>query len=208
MGLFSRSGSGRHGADHDMRHAVHSDRRIHEPFPEGTRRAAFGMGCFWGAERGFWELDGVYVTAAGYAGGETPDPSYEQVCSGRTGHAETVLVVYDPAVVSYEQLLSVFWEGHDPTQGNRQGNDVGSQYRSMVFYADEDQREAAERSRERYQQKLSDSGFGTITTEIEPLREFYYAEDYHQQYLHKVPNGYCGHGETGVSCPVGLISAG
>lgn len=187
-------------------HAVHPERRIVEPFPDGMHRAAFGMGCFWGAERGFWQHDGVYATAAGYAGGYTPNPTYEEVCSGRTGHAESVLVIFDPAAVSYETLLRVFWEGHDPTQGMRQGNDMGSQYRSAVFYTGEEQRGAAERSRELYQEKLTAAGFGEITTEIAPLAEFYYAEDYHQQYLHKVPNGYCGHDETGVSCPVGLTA--
>ncbi len=185
-------------------HAVYPERRIVPPFPEGTSRAVFGMGCFWGAERGFWQTAGVHSTAVGYAGGYTPNPSYEEVCSGRTGHTESVLVVFDPKAVSYEQLLKTFWEGHDPTQGMRQGNDTGSQYRSAIYWTEPGQQAAAERSRELYQAELSKAGFGEITTEIAPLAEFYYAEEYHQQYLHKVPDGYCGHGETGVACPVGL----
>ncbi len=173
------------------------------PFPEGTRQAVFGMGCFWGAERGFWQTPGVYTTAVGYAGGVTPNPTYEEVCSGGTGHAEVVLVVYDPDQVSYDELLRQFWEGHDPTQGMRQGNDVGTQYRSAIYVTDDAQRAAAEASRDRYQQALRDAGHGDITTEIRPLDRFYYAEDYHQQYLHKIPTGYCGLGGTGVACPAG-----
>ena len=177
---------------------------LEPPFPEGLEQAVFGLGCFWGAERIFWEAPGVYSTAVGYAGGHTPNPTYGEVCSGRTGHTEAVLVVFDPAKTSYDELLRLFWEGHDPTQGMRQGNDVGSQYRSAVLYTSEAQREAAERSRDMYEERLRDSGLGEITTEIAPLGEFYYAEDYHQQYLAKNPNGYCGLGGTGVSCPVGL----
>jgi peptide-methionine (S)-S-oxide reductase len=176
------------------------------PFPEGLAQAVFGLGCFWGAERKFWETEGVYTTAAGYAGGYTPNPTYEEVCSGRTGHAEVVLVVYDPDKVTYDQLLKVFWESHDPTQGMRQGNDVGSQYRSTIYTFDEAQHAAAEASRDAYATRLRDAGYGDITTEIEDAPAFYYAEDYHQQYLAKVPNGYCGLGGTGVSCPVGLTA--
>lgn len=187
-------------------HAVHPDRRIQPPFPEGLRSVVFGMGCFWGAEQLFWQTQGVYSTAVGYAGGHTPNPTYEEVCSGRTGHTEAVLVVYDPAQVSYETLLKVFWEGHDPTQGMRQGNDRGTQYRSAIYYADDSQREEAEASRETFQKALRAAGHGEITTEIAPLGQFYYAEDYHQQYLYKVPGGYCGLGETGVSCPTGLVT--
>jgi peptide-methionine (S)-S-oxide reductase len=179
---------------------------LEPPFPEGLEQAVFGLGCFWGAERIFWEAPGVYTTAVGYAGGYTPNPTYSEVCSGRTGHTEAVLVVFDPAKTSYDELLRLFWEGHDPTQGNRQGNDVGTQYRSAVLYTSEAQREAAERSRATYEERLGDSGYGTITTEIAPLENFYYAEDYHQQYLAKNPNGYCGLGGTGVSCPVGLAA--
>jgi len=177
------------------------------PFPDGLRTAVFGLGCFWGAERKFWQTEGVFTTAVGYAGGYTPNPTYEEVCSGRTGHAEVVLVVFDPGIVSFEQLLKVFWEAHDPTQGMRQGNDVGTQYRSAVFYADDAQREAAERSRKVYQEVLSGAHHGEITTEITPAGPFYYAEAYHQQYLAKNPGGYCGLGGTGVSCPVGLAAA-
>jgi peptide-methionine (S)-S-oxide reductase len=177
---------------------------LEPPFPEGLEQAVFGLGCFWGAERLFWELDGVYTTAVGYAGGHTPNPTYEEVCSARTGHTEAVLVVYDPKRISYEDLLKVFWEGHDPTQGMRQGNDVGTQYRSAVYTFSDSQREAAEASRGRYQEALKAAGRGEITTEIAEAGPFYYAEDYHQQYLSKVPNGYCGLGGTGVSCPVGL----
>ena len=176
---------------------------LEPPFPDGTERAVFGMGCFWGAERGFWELDGVYTTAVGYAGGYTPNATYEEVCSGRTGHNEVVLVVFRPEELGYEDLLRAFWEGHDPTQGMRQGNDVGTQYRSGIYTFDEAQREAASASRERYQRELSAAGLGRITTEIVPAPEFYYAEDYHQQYLAKNPGGYCGLGGTGVACPVG-----
>jgi peptide-methionine (S)-S-oxide reductase len=180
--------------------------RIQPPFPENTRTAVFGLGCFWGAERHFWRLDGVYSTAVGYAGGYTPNPTYEEVCSGRTGHTEAVLVVFDPAKISYEQLLSAFWEGHNPTQGMRQGNDVGTQYRSAVYTTDQAQAAAAEASRARYQQALAGANYGEITTEIAPLGEFYYAEDYHQQYLSdaKNPTGYCGLGGVGVVCPTGL----
>jgi peptide-methionine (S)-S-oxide reductase len=174
------------------------------PFPAGLQMAVFGMGCFWGAERKFWETKGVYATAVGYAGGFTPNPTYEEVCGGLTGHAEVVLVVFDPAVVSYGDLLRVFWENHDPTQGMRQGNDVGTQYRSAIYWYGEEQRQAAERSREMFQPVLTKAGFGPITTEIAAAPEFYYAEDYHQQYLSKNPWGYCGHGGTGVACPVGL----
>jgi peptide-methionine (S)-S-oxide reductase len=174
------------------------------PWPEGFETAVFGLGCFWGAERVFWQIPGVWTTAVGYAGGFTPNPTYEEVCSGRTGHAEVVLVVFDPAVVNYEQLLNAFWEAHDPTQGMRQGNDVGSQYRSAIYLTDESQRVAAEASRERYAGALGQAGYGEITTEIRPLGHFWYAEPYHQQYLAKNPRGYCGLGGTGVSCPVGV----
>ena len=174
------------------------------PWPEGTKTAVFGLGCFWGDEKDFWQLPGVVTTAVGYAGGHTPNPTYEEVCSGRTGHAEVVLVAYDPSRISYEQLLKTFWEHHDPTQGMRQGNDQGTQYRSIIYTADADQQAAAEASRDAYQQQLHAAGFGQITTEIAPAPEFYYAEDYHQQYLAKVPHGYCGLGGTGVSCPIGL----
>ena len=179
-------------------HAVNGN-RIQPPFPEGMATAVFGLGCFWGAERLFWNTPGVYSTAVGYAGGYTPNPTYQEVCSGRTGHTEAVLVVFDPAQVSYEQLLAVFWEGHDPTQGMRQGNDVGTQYRSAAYWADESQRAALEASRAAFAERLAAAGFGDITTEIGEAPTFYYAEDYHQQYLHKVPNGYCGLGGTGVS---------
>jgi peptide-methionine (S)-S-oxide reductase len=178
------------------------------PFPEGLERAVFGLGCFWGAERVFWQAPGVYTTAVGYAGGFTPNPTYREVCSGRTGHAEVVLVVFDPGQTSYDELLRLFWESHDPTQGMRQGNDVGTQYRSLVLVENDDQREAAEASRDAYQAALGDARYGEITTEIEPAGPFYYAEDYHQQYLAKNPNGYCGLGGTGVSCPVGLAADG
>jgi peptide-methionine (S)-S-oxide reductase len=178
--------------------------RLTEPFPDGLARAIFGMGCFWGAERKFWELRGVYSTAVGYAGGYTPNPTYREVCTGMTGHNEVVLVVFDPEVTSYDDLLKAFWENHDPTQGMRQGNDVGTQYRSGIYYVDEAQKRAAQRSRDAFQQQLTAAGFGGITTEIQPAPEFYYAEDYHQQYLAKNPDGYCGLGGTGVSCPVGV----
>ncbi|MGZ4796234.1 MAG: peptide-methionine (S)-S-oxide reductase MsrA [Acidimicrobiia bacterium] len=174
------------------------------PYPEGLETAMFALGCFWGAERVFWKLDGVYTTAVGYAAGVTPNPIYEEVCSGRTGHTEAVLVVFDPAVISYEELLRVFWESHDPTQGMRQGNDVGTQYRSGIYVFSEAQRAAAEASRATFQGRLDAAGFGEITTEILPAPEFYFAEDYHQQYLAKNPGGYCGLGGTGVSCPVGV----
>ncbi|HET9737362.1 MAG TPA: peptide-methionine (S)-S-oxide reductase MsrA [Solirubrobacteraceae bacterium] len=177
---------------------------IGPPFPEGFERAVFGMGCFWGAERIFWQAEGVYTTAAGYAGGFTPNPTYEEVCSAGTGHAEAVLVVFDPAVTSYEAMLKLFWEGHDPTQGMRQGNDVGTQYRSAIYWTSEAQRDAALASRDMYAERLGGAGYGAITTEIAEAGPFYYAEAYHQQYLSKNPNGYCGIGGTGVSCPVGL----
>ena len=179
------------------------------PFPEGYQTAVFGLGCFWGAERLFWQQPGVWTTAVGYAGGETPNPTYEEVCSAGTGHTEAVLVVFDPAQTSYETLLKTFWEGHDPTQGMRQGNDLGTQYRSAIYHADDAQRAAAEASREAYQERLNAAGHGEIATEIAPAGPFYYAEDYHQQYLAptKIPNGYCGLGGTGVSCPVGLSAA-
>ena len=173
------------------------------PFP-GTETAIFGMGCFWGAERKFWQAPGVVSTAAGYAAGQTPNPTYKEVCSGRTGHNEVVKVVFDPRKTSYDALLKVFWENHDPTQGMRQGNDVGTQYRSGIYYTTEEQRRLAEASRDAYQQSLRSAGHGDITTEIAPAPEFYFAEDYHQQYLAKNPGGYCGIGGTGVSCPVGL----
>ena len=174
------------------------------PFPAGLHQAIFGMGCFWGVERKFWQLDGVFTTAAGYSAGYTPNPTYEEVCSGQTGHNEVVLVVYEPSRISYAQLLKVFWEGHDPTQGMRQGNDRGTQYRSGIYVFDEEQRARAETSRDAFQQALDRARIGAITTEILPAPEFYYAEEYHQQYLAKNPGGYCGLGGTGVSCPVGL----
>jgi peptide-methionine (S)-S-oxide reductase len=177
------------------------------PWPTGYQTAVFGLGCFWGAERKFWEAKGVWSTAVGYAGGYTPNPSYEEVCSGRTGHAEVVLVVFDPEQVSFDQLLKVFWEAHDPTQGMRQGNDMGTQYRSAIYYGDEAQREAAEASKAMFEERLAGAGFGEITTEIAPAGAFYYAEPYHQQYLAKNPDGYCGLGGTGVSCPIGVASA-
>jgi peptide-methionine (S)-S-oxide reductase len=178
------------------------------PFPEGVETAIFGMGCFWGAERIFWQTPGVYTTAVGYAGGFTPNPTYEEVCSGRTGHTEAVLVAFELASVSYEDMLRLFWEGHDPTQGMRQGNDVGTQYRSAILSHGDAQRKAAEASRDAYQATLTQAGYGEITTEIVEAGPFYYAEDYHQQYLAKNPNGYCGLGGTGVSCPVGLSTSG
>ena len=178
------------------------------PFPAGMERAVVGMGCFWGAERGFWETKGVFTTAVGYAGGLTPNPTYEEVCGGLTGHAEAVLAVFDPRVVSYEELLRAFWEGHDPTQGMRQGNDVGTQYRSAIYCDGEAQRDLAEASRAAYQAALRAAGYGAITTQIREAPEFYYAEDYHQQYLAKNPGGYCGLGSTGVRCPVGRTPAG
>jgi peptide-methionine (S)-S-oxide reductase len=178
--------------------------RLSPPFPDGFECAMFGMGCFWGAERKFWELDGVYTTAVGYAAGQTPNPTYREVCSGMTGHTEAVLVVFDPKQITFDDLLKVFWESHDPTQGMRQGNDAGTQYRSGIYCYGEEQRRAAERSRDVFQQRLTAAGYGPITTEILPAPEFYYAEDYHQQYLAKNPDGYCGLGGTGVTCPVGL----
>ena len=189
------------------RHFVNG-RPLKGPYPQNAARALFGMGCFWGAERKFWELgEGVIVTAAGYAGGPTPNPTYEEVCSGRTGHAEVVLVVYDPDRIPYERLLKTFWENHDPTQGMRQGNDVGTQYRSAIYTFDAAQLAAAEASKTAYEQAVRAKGYGPITTEIRPAPEFYFAEDYHQQYLAKNPAGYCGLGGTGVSCPVGTAVA-
>lgn len=180
------------------------------PYPEGLQQAVFGMGCFWGAERKFWELgEGVYVTAVGYAGGITPNPTYEETCSGRTGHTEVVLVVFDPRKISYDRLLQVFWENHDPTQGMRQGNDIGTQYRSAIFTFGAEQAEAAQASKAAFGRALAAQGYGPITTEIAPERKFYFAEDYHQQYLAKNPAGYCGLGGTGVSCPIGVgVKAG
>ncbi|QRN93406.1 peptide-methionine (S)-S-oxide reductase MsrA [Archangium violaceum] len=180
---------------------------LEPPFPEGLEQAVFGLGCFWGAERKFWQTPGVYSTSVGYAGGHTPNPTYEEVCSGRTGHTEVVLVVYDPKKVSFETLLKVFWESHDPTQGMRQGNDVGTQYRSALYWYTDAQRKAVEASRDAYQKVLTTAGHDTITTEVRQAPEYYYAEDYHQQYLAKNPNGYCGLGGTGVSCPVGVAAA-
>ena len=179
---------------------------LRPPFPEGLVCAQFALGCFWGAEKEFWQLSGVYTTAVGYAGGYTPNPTYEEVCSGRTGHAEAVLVVVDPSARSYNGLLQTFWEHHDPTQGMRQGNDVGTQYRSAIYTFDDEQRQAAEGSRKLFADKLHDADYGEITTEITDAPPFYYAEPYHQQYLGKNPNGYCGLGGTGVSCPVGLTT--
>jgi peptide-methionine (S)-S-oxide reductase len=176
------------------------------PFPEGYETAIFGLGCFWGAERVFWQAPGVYTTAVGYAGGFTPNPTYEEVCSGQTGHTEAVLVVFDPAVTSYEQLLKLFWENHDPTQGMRQGNDVGTQYRSAIYTTSDAQAQLARASREAFAASLRTAGYGDITTEIAPAGTFYYAEDYHQQYLQKNPMGYCGLGGTGVSCPIGVAN--
>ena len=173
------------------------------PYPDGAEKALFGLGCFWGAEQKFWELPGVYVTAVGYSGGPTPNPTYEEVCSGQTGHTEAVLVVYDPKQVSYEKLLKLFWESHNPTQGMRQGNDVGTQYRSGIYYFNDAQRREAQASKAPYEAALTARGLGPITTEILPAPEFYFAEDYHQQYLAKNPHGYCGLGGTGVSCPIG-----
>ena len=184
-------------------HAVNGN-RIQPPFPDGMETAVFGAGCFWGVEKVFWQTPGVYSTAAGYAGGFTPNPTYEEVCSARTGHTEVVLVVFDPSQITYEQLLKVFWEDHDPTQGMRQGNDVGTQYRSAIYTASAEQEAAAKASRDLFQERLTAAGYGEITTEVQPLGDFYYAEDYHQQYLYKVPHGYCPVHSTGVSCPVGL----
>ena len=176
------------------------------PFPDGFESIVVGMGCFWGAEKKFWQASGVYTTAVGYAGGYTPNPTYEEVCSGRTGHTEAVLVVFDPAQTTYENMLKIFWEAHDPTQGMQQGNDVGTQYRSAIYTFSDEQAAAAQASKEAYNKALADAGYGPITTEIGPAGPFYYAEDYHQQYLAKNPNGYCGLGGTGVSCPVGLVA--
>jgi peptide-methionine (S)-S-oxide reductase len=176
------------------------------PFPEGMQQAVFGMGCFWGAERLFWQLPGVYSTAVGYAGGQTRNPTYEEVCTGLTNHAEVVLVVFDPKRISYEELLKAFWEGHDPTQGMRQGNDAGTQYRSTIYTYGDEQLAAAKKSREMFEQALNKAGLGAITTEIRAAPPFFYAEDYHQQYLGKNPNGYCGLGGTGVSCPAGVLA--
>ena len=178
--------------------------RLQPPFPDGVERAMFGMGCFWGAERKFWTLKGVYTTAVGYAAGFTPNATYREVCSGQTGHSEVVLVVFDPKQITYDDLLKVFWENHDPTQGMRQGNDIGTQYRSGIYYYGDAQRQAAERSRDGFERKLIEAGYPRTTTEILPAQEFYYAEDYHQQYLSKNPDGYCGLGGTGVTCPVGV----
>ena len=195
------------GRDQEMpvpeRHAVLGT-PLQPPFPEGLEQVVVGMGCFWGAERVFWQVSGVYTTAVGYAGGYTPNPTYEEVCSARTGHTEAVLVVFDPKVISFAEILTLFWEHHDPTQGMRQGNDVGTQYRSAIYWTTEAQRELAESSRAAFAERLSAAGYPEITTEIAQAGPFYYAEDYHQQYLHKVPDGYCGLGGTGVSCPVGL----
>jgi peptide-methionine (S)-S-oxide reductase len=178
--------------------------RLTPPFPAGLEQAVFGMGCFWGAERKFWQAPGVYSTAVGYAGGYTPNATYKEVCSGMTGHTEVVLVVFDPKVTSYDAMLKIFWENHDPTQGMRQGNDAGTQYRSAIYTASPEQKRAAEASRDAYQERLTTAGYGPITTEIADAPPFFYAEDYHQQYLAKNPNGYCGIGGTGVTCPVGV----
>ncbi len=180
---------------------------LEPPYPDGMQVAVFGMGCFWGAERTFWEAPGVHTTAVGYAGGLTPNPTYHEVCSGRTGHNEVVLVVFDPEVTSYEAMLKLFWENHDPTQGMRQGNDVGTQYRSGIYVFDESQRAAAEASKDQFEARLAEAGYGPITTEILEVGEFYFAEDYHQQYLAKNPAGYCGLGGTGVSCPIGVAAS-
>ena len=217
MGLFSRMKAqmvapedALPGRDQEMpvtaRHFVLGT-PITPPFPETMELALVGLGCFWGAERVFWKLDGVHTTAVGYAGGYTPNPTYEEVCSARTGHNEVVRVVFDPAVISYEEILKAFWENHDPTQGMRQGNDVGTQYRSGIYVYSPQQRAVAEAGRDAYERRLADAGLGAITTEIVDAPEFYYAEDYHQQYLAKVPNGYCGLGGTGVTCPVGVVTA-
>ncbi|MBV9802442.1 MAG: peptide-methionine (S)-S-oxide reductase MsrA [Solirubrobacterales bacterium] len=195
------------GRDQEMpvpaSHAVLGN-ALKPPFPEGYEQAIVAMGCFWGAERVFWQAPGVYSTAVGYAGGITPNPTYEEICSGRTGHAEVVLIVFDPAKTSYEEILRLFWENHDPTQGMRQGNDVGTQYRSAIYYTSEAQHAVAESTRAAFAERLQGAGYGDITTEIAPAGPFFYAEDYHQQYLQKNPGGYCGLGGTGVSCPVGI----
>lgn len=216
MGLFSRKSEMVSAADAlpgrstpmrvPEKHFV-SGARLQAPFPAGLEEAVVGLGCFWGAERLFWKLPGVYSTSVGYAGGFTPNPSYEEVCSGRTGHTEVVSVVFDPAATTYEAILKAFWEAHDPTQGMRQGNDVGTQYRSAIYLTNPAQREPAERSKRAYQARLTAAGHGTITTEIRDSQHYYYAEDYHQQYLAKNPNGYCGIGGTGVTCPIGLGTA-
>lgn len=212
--LFNRNKSKKISADEALpgreepafevpeRHAV-LETPLQPPFPEGMERAIFAMGCFWGPERMFWQIDGVYSTAVGYAGGYTPNPTYREVCTGKTGHAEAVQIVYDPEQISYRDLLKIFWESHDPTQGMRQGADFGSQYRSAIFYLNDEQRETAEETRDAYQRALDAEGYGEITTEIAPAGPFYYAEPEHQQYLHKVPGGYCGMVGTGVGCPVG-----
>ena len=188
------------------RHFVNGNRTV-PPFPDGMEEVVFGMGCFWGAERKFWEAEGVYSTAVGYAGGLTPNPTYEEVCSGLTGHTEVVRVVFDPSRTSFSEMLKIFWETHDPTQGMRQGNDVGTQYRSAIYCSSAAQRELAEASLRLYQEKLSVAGYGSISTEIRDAPEFYYAEEYHQQYLAKNPRGYCGLGGTGVGCPIGVVGA-
>jgi peptide-methionine (S)-S-oxide reductase len=182
------------------------DTPLEPPFAEGLQTAVVGMGCFWGAERVFWQLEGVHTTAVGYAGGVTPNPTYEEVCSGKTGHTEAVLVVFDPAKITYEEILKHFWENHDPTQGMRQGNDVGTQYRSAIYTTSPEQAAAVEATKAAFGERLKQKGYGAISTEVAPAGEFYYAEDYHQQYLAKVPNGYCGLGGTGVTCPVGLTA--
>lgn len=187
------------------KHVVNGN-TVKEPFPDGMQMAMFGMGCFWGVERKFWKQDGVFTTMVGYSAGFTPNPTYKEVCTGGTGHNEVVRIVFDPNKTSYAELLKVFWESHNPTQGMRQGNDVGTQYRSGIYYYGDQQKQEAEESRTAYQKLLTEKGYDKITTEILPASEFYYAEDYHQQYLHKNPNGYCGLGGTGVSCPIGLFS--
>ena len=217
MGLFSRMKAGIPSAEDALpgraqtmpvteRHFVLGT-SIEPPFPANMELALVGLGCFWGAERLFWKAGGIHTTAVGYAGGHTPNPTYEEVCSGLTGHNEVVRVVFDPEVTSFENIMRIFWEGHDPTQGMRQGNDRGTQYRSGVYTYSDAQRETAEATRDAYQERLTEKGYGPITTEIVPAGPFYYAEDYHQQYLAKVPNGYCGLGGTGVTCPIGVVSA-
>lgn len=198
------------GREQPMRVPAHhyvNGNSLQPPFPEGLETAVFGLGCFWGAERKFWQLEGVHTTAVGYAAGFTPNPTYQEVCTGLTGHNEVVLVVFDPKVISYSQLLKVFWESHNPTQGMRQGNDTGTQYRSGIYVYSPNQKQVAEASRIAYQQALNSAGYGQITTEILDAPEFYYAEDYHQQYLAKNPGGYCGLGGTNVACPVGVIES-
>ncbi len=202
LALPGRAGEMPTPARHEVLHTP-----LRGPFPDGVELAIFGMGCFWGAERIFWEAPGVYTTAVGYAGGTTPNPTYEEVCSGRTGHTEAVLVAFHTAATSYEEMLKIFWEGHDPTQGMRQGADVGTQYRSAILWKDDAQRAAAEASKAAYQEVLTKAGHGEITTELAKAGDFYYAEAYHQQYLAKNPNGYCGLGGTGVSCPIGLTAS-